>query len=66
MEYESQEWLDSLTDEEYSEYIAQKIANNLEYLIVEGFVKTEVDENGEILYTMKTEEELKYELENVQ
>ena len=66
MEYESQEWLDSITDEEYSEYIAQKIANNLEYLIVEGFVKTEVDENGEILYTMKTEEELKYELENVQ
>jgi hypothetical protein len=66
MEYESQEWLDSLTDEEYSEYVAQKIANNLEYLIVEGFVKTEVDENGEILYTMKTEEELKYELENVQ
>lgn len=66
MKYESQEWLDSLTDEEYSEYVAQKIANNLEYLIVEGFVKTEVDENGEILYTMKTEEEIKYELENVQ
>lgn len=65
MEYESQEWFDNLTDEEYSDYIAQKIANNLEYLIAEGFVSTSLDENGEVLYYMKTEQDIKKEIESL-
>lgn len=65
MEYESQEWFDNLTDEEYSDYIAQKIANNLEYLIAEGFVSTKLDEHGEVLYYMKTEEDIKKEIESL-
>jgi Fe2+ or Zn2+ uptake regulation protein len=65
MEYESQEWLDSLTDEEYQEYLLEKVINNLDYLVAEGFVKTKLDENGETLYCMKTDEELEQELKNI-
>lgn len=65
MEYESQEWLDSLTDEEYEEYRAQKILNHLDYLASEGFLKTKLDEDGQTLYCLKSDEEINAEIESI-
>jgi Fe2+ or Zn2+ uptake regulation protein len=46
----TEEDLENLSDEQYEDYLRWRIFTNLDYLVKEGFVKTSVNDKGEVLY----------------
>jgi len=59
------EEIENLSETEYQSYIQWRVQVNLEHMVAEGFIAKELNEEGNVVYRKKSDEELLAEIENL-